>query len=72
MLNGAIFNDKGEVVRIITIKDILDFFTIDFAKVCGKPGDYTFRVDNDDFTTDYEFWIKPEGNGLREIPLGLF
>lgn len=74
-LNGVITDDKGEVVRYVTVMDILDVFSLDFVKLCGKPGYYTFRVDGDDLyqiLMDYEFWIKPEGNGLKEIPLSIF
>lgn len=71
--NGVITDNNGEVVRYITVFDILDVFTIDFAKVCVKPGYYTFRVDSDDPYDDraieYDFWIKPLGDGLKEIPL---
>lgn len=72
-LNGVITDDNGEVVRYVTVKHgLLDVFTLDFKKLCGKPGYYTYRVYGDsDVYTDYDFWLKPEGNGLREIPLSL-
>lgn len=71
--NGVITDDNGEVVRYITINDILDVFSLDFKKLCGKPGYYTCRVDSDDDKfMDYDFWIKLESNGLREIPLSVF
>ena len=74
-LNGVITDDNGEVVRYVTVMDILDVFLLDFKKLCGKPGYYTFRVEEDAFKhpipTEYEFWLKPEGNGLREVPLSL-
>ena len=73
-LNGVITDDNGEVVRYVTVMDILDVFLLDFKKLCGKPGYYTFRVDGDDphqILMDYDFWIKPEGNGLKEVPLSL-
>ena len=68
---GVITDDNGEVVRYVTVKhDLLDVFTLDFKKLCGKPGYYTYRVYGDsDVYTDYDFWIKPEGNGLKEIPI---
>ena len=73
VLNGVIIDDNGEVVRYVTVMDILDVFTLDFKKLCGKPGYYTFRVNGEgDKFTDYDFWIKPEGNGLREVPLKLW
>ena len=74
-LNGVITDDNGEVVRYITITDEFDVIFLNFAKLCGKPGYYTFRVGGDDLyqiIADYDFWIKQEGNGLREIPLSLF
>lgn len=73
-INGVITDDNGEVVRYVTVMDILDVFSLDFKKLCGKPGYYTFRVDGDDhyqILMDYDFWLKPEGNGLREIPLSI-
>lgn len=79
---GVITDDNGEVVRYISITDnligddyLFDVIFLDFAKLCGKPGYYTFRVEDDCFKhqlpVEYDFWIKPEGNGLREIPLSL-
>lgn len=75
-LNGIITDDNGEVVRYITVlNNELDVFLLDFAKICRKPGYYTFRVDSDEPDLngylEYNFWIKPEGNGLKEIPLSL-
>ena len=75
--NGVVTDENGEVVRYITVRDILDVISIDFTKVCGKPGYYTFCIDGDDpynrdLIFDYDFYIKPIGNGLKEIPLGLF
>lgn len=80
---GVITDDNGEVVRYISITDdllshedyLFDVIFLDFAKLCGKPGYYTFRVEGDAFKhpipTEYDFWIKSEGNGLREVPLSL-
>ena len=70
--NGVIIDDDYEVVRYInvTVMNLLDVLSIDFVKLCGKPGYYTFRVDGDE-PYEYEFWLKPEGNGLREVPLSL-
>lgn len=72
--NAVITDDNGEVVRYITIRDILDVVSLDFRILCGKPGYYTCRIDGDDLDEilmDYDFWLKPEGNDLREIPLSL-
>ena len=80
---GVITDDNGEVVRYISITDdllshedyLFDVIFLNFAKLCGKPGYYTFRVEEDFFKgqlpVEYDFWLKPEGNGLREIPLSL-
>lgn len=75
--NGIITDENGEVVRYITVRDILDVISIDFAEICRKPGYYTFRIDDDDpynrdFSFDYDFQVKPVGNTLRSISLGLF
>lgn len=75
--NGVVTDENGEVVRYITVRDILDVISIDFREICRKAGYYTFRIDGDDpynrdLICDYDFYIKPIGNGLKEIPLGLF
>lgn len=71
--NGVIIDDNGEVVRYVTFTSGFDVFTLDFKKLCGKPGYYTYRVEGDsDVFTDYDFWIKPEGDGLKEIPIKLW
>lgn len=74
-LNGVIIDDDYEVVRYInvTAMDILDVLSIDFVKLCRKPGYYTFYADRVDGGEpyEYEFWLKPEGNGLKEVPLSL-
>ena len=80
---GVITDDNGEVVRYISITDdllshedyLFDVIFLDFKKLCGKPGYYTFRIESDflkhQLPVEYDFWLKPEGNGLREIPLSL-
>lgn len=74
--NGIITDENGEVVRYITVRSILDVITIDFAEVCKKAGYYTFRVDGDDpykeVRFDYDFQVKPVGNTLRVISLGIY
>lgn len=74
VLNGVITDDNGEVVRYISITDnLLEVFLVGFKKLCGKPGYYTFRVNGEgDKFMDYDFWIKPEGDGLKEIPIKLW
>ena len=71
--NGVIIDDNGEVVRYVTFTSEFDVFTLNFAKLCGKPGYYTYRVYGDsNVYTDYDFWIKPEGDDLREISIKLW
>lgn len=73
--NGVVIDENGEVVRYITVRDMIDVQLINFAEICRKPGYYTFRVDGDDpyqeVLLEYDFWIKPLGSGLKEIPLGI-
>lgn len=73
--NGVVTDDNGEVVRYITVRDMIDVMLLDFVEICKKPGYYTFRVDGDDpyqeVLLEYDFCIKPLGSGLKEVPLGI-
>ena len=63
------------ISAVIEQRHALGLSQRDLAQLCGKPGYYTCRIDGDDLEQllmDYDFWLKPEGNDLREIPLNLF
>lgn len=52
-LNGAIFNEEGEVVYIFTVHNSYD---IDMAMLRMDQGLYTIRVEGDeDLVIDYDF-----------------